>query len=398
VLNFEDKASILTRNADFDKIAARRELKPEQLAAKLEPIRRKLFDARAKRPRPFLDTKILAAWNGQMIAAHAVAGKVFKDKEYIAAAVRAGDFVQTKLIKDGRLQRTYMSDGDRGEARLNGYLDDYAFVVHGFLALNAATLDQRWLNAAVALTDATEKWFKDAEGGGYYFTSHDHEKLFARSKDQYDGAIPSGNSIAALNFVRLFKLTGAAKYRDLARTSFEAFAGSLKAEPSTLTTMLAALGEYLDVAAGAEAKGEEPKKNGGAKKSDSVVKVTADAEPPDAAGKQVVTVSLAIDDGWYTYGNPVGNKDMEGTETTVKVAGKGNPKLLGVEYPKGTPKKDKVLDMDIEYMIFEGKVTIKATVQRAMNDMEPIEVSVKFGACNKRGVCLLPATVKVPIK
>src|SRR5262245_16861664 len=139
-LNFEEKATILTRNADFEKLAAKRKVKPEQLSAQLEPVRRKLFEARAKRPRPFLDTKVLTAWNGQMIAGYAVAGRVFKDKDYLAAASRAADFVLTKMrTKDGRLMRTYMSADGKGEAKLNGYLDDYAFVVHGLLALHEAT-------------------------------------------------------------------------------------------------------------------------------------------------------------------------------------------------------------------------------------------------------------------
>src|SRR6185369_34341 len=145
---------------------------------------------------------------------------------------------------------------------------------------------------------------------------------------------------------------------------------------STMATMLAALSEYLDGTS--EVKTDEPQKpTGGARKSDAVVKVSATAEKPDAAGKQVVTVTLAIDDGWYTYGNPVGNKDMESSETTIEVSGKGKPKVLKVEYPKGTTKKDRLLDMDIEYLIYEGKVTIKATVQRGADDTEPLEVTAK---------------------
>jgi DsbC/DsbD-like thiol-disulfide interchange protein len=111
----------------------------------------------------------------------------------------------------------------------------------------------------------------------------------------------------------------------------------------------------------------------------------------------VVTVTLHIDDGWYTYGNPVGNSDLAGSETTIVVAGKGKPKVVGIEYPKGTLRKDKVLDQEIEYLIYEGKVTIKATVQRAAGDTEPIEITAKFGACNKKGVCLLPAAVKASV-
>jgi len=394
-LNFEQKASILTRNADMGAVAKKLNLSPEELAAKQAAAARKLLELRAKRERPFLDTKILTAWNGQMIAGYAAAGRVFKNKEYVAAAAKAADFIlATMRTKDGRLLRSYIKDS---EARLNAYLDDYAFLTHGLIALHEATGTQRWLDEAKSLTETMVKWHRDEKNGGYYYTSHDHEKLFARSKDQHDGAQPCGNSVAARNLVRLAKLTGDAKYRELAKSSFESFAGTLQENPSALSTMLVALGEYLEVTA--EAKPDDLKKpDRKPNKSDSKVKVSAVAEKPDAGGKQVVSVTLEIDTGWYTYANPVGNKDFEGGETTLKVAGKGNPKVLGIEYAKGQAKKSKLPDGEIEYLIYEGKVTFKATVQRMANDAEPLDVTVKYGACSHMGVCLLPTATTVSVK
>src|SRR5207248_10027310 len=127
-----------------------------------------------------------------------------------------------------------------------GYLDDYTYLVHGLLCLHDATKEKKWLDEAKALTDVMVKFHGDDKVGGFFYTSHDHEKLFARSKDQYDGAQPSGNSMTAWNLVRPAAKTGDATYRDLAKKSFEAFGATLQANPTALTTMLCAVGEYLD--------------------------------------------------------------------------------------------------------------------------------------------------------
>jgi uncharacterized protein len=217
---------------------------------RLAAPRRRLFEARAKRVRPFLDTKVLTGWNGQMIAGYAVAGQLLDEPKYTAAAAKAADFILAKLrTKDGRLLRTYGAPpGGRAEAKLNAYLDDYAYLVHGLLCLHDATKEKKWLDAARALTDVMVKYHLDDKNGGFFFTSSDHEKLFARGKDQYDGAQPSGNSVAAHNLVRMWQKTGEERYRGLAEKTFKAFAGSMKENPSGLTTMAEALALYLDAA------------------------------------------------------------------------------------------------------------------------------------------------------
>jgi len=222
---------------------------PDEATEKhLAPLRQKLFEARAPRVRPFLDTKVLTAWNGQMIAGYAVAGQFLEEPKYTAAAARAADFLLTKLrTKEGRLLRTYSArPGAAAEAKLNAYLDDYAFLIHGLLCLHDATKDKKWLDEAVALTDVMVKYHADEKGGGFFYTSKDHEKLFARGKDQYDGAQPSGNSVAALSLVRLGQKTGDARFRTLARKSLQAFALALQENPGGLTTMAEALALYVD--------------------------------------------------------------------------------------------------------------------------------------------------------
>lgn len=246
--NFESSHHILVLKKSLAEQARELKLTEEALDQQLDPLRQKLFEARAKRPRPFLDTKVLTAWNGQMIAGAALAGQALGDKKAIATAGKAADFVLKNLkTKEGRLLRTYGSaPGQKAEARLNGYLDDYAYLVHGLLTLHDVTGEARWLDEARALTDTMVQLHGDGDRGGFYFTSNDHEKLFARSKDQHDGAQPAGNSMAARNLVRLWIKTKDERYRKLAETTIKSLAGPLKSNPGSLSMLADALGMYLE--------------------------------------------------------------------------------------------------------------------------------------------------------
>src|SRR5260370_41888562 len=246
--NFEKEFSIRALKTPLKEGAAELKMSAEDLEKALTGLRQKLFDVRAKRPRPFLDTKVLTAWNGKMIAGMALAGQALDDKVSIEAAARAANFVLTNLRKpDGRLLRTWgAAPGQKAEARLNAYLDDYAFFIHGLLCLHDVTGDERWLKEAVALADVMIANHLDKKDGAFYFTSHDHEKLFARAKDQYDGAQPAGNSVAARDLVRLYQKTQNERYLKLAEKTIKALAGPLKDSPTSLTGLAEALGMYLD--------------------------------------------------------------------------------------------------------------------------------------------------------
>jgi len=135
---------------------------------------------------------------------------------------------------------------------------------------------------------------------------------------------------------------------------------------------------------------------GTAKRSDAVVKISAQTVAADNAHHRRITLTLKIDEGWYIYANPVGNAEMQGSETVVTVAG-NRAKLVKVVYPRGKLCKDKLLDQEIEYRIYEGTIQIEATVEPPPDD-QSIELAIKFGACNHRGSCLQPATVKIPVK
>jgi uncharacterized protein YyaL (SSP411 family) len=385
--NFEGKYFILTR-PDGVKDAA---------DVRVSEFKQRFFDARAKRPRPFLDTKVLTAWNGQMIAAYAVAGRLLNEPRYLEAAATAADFVLNHLrTADGRLLRTYgAAPGELARAKFAAYLDDYAFLAHGLLCLHDATGTARWLTEARALTDAMIRDHGDP-AGGFFYTAADHEKLFARAKDQHDGAQPSGNSAAVRNLVRLAAKTGDARYRDLAGKALKAFASALEQNPANLTLMAAALDEFLVGApapvAPAPQLADQPA-GGGAKRSDAVVKATATADKPGADGKQAVKITLAIEKNWHLYANPVGNEGLESSQITVSVTGKAKPQSVKIEYPKGKVVKDPLVG---DYLVYEGTVEIKAAVQRAGGDTGPLEVSIKLQACDEK-TCLLPATIKLTV-
>jgi uncharacterized protein YyaL (SSP411 family) len=246
--NFEEKYHILRLAKPLAEIARDEKLSVEELEARLAPVRKKLFDARGKRDRPLLNKIALTGWSGQMIAAYAVAGRALHEPGHVKTAVRAAELVlKQQRTKDGRLLRTWgAAPGQENRASGNAYLEDYAFFVHGLLALYDATGDKRWLDEARSLTDTMMKHHGDEKRGGFFFTAHDHEKLFVRHKDQYDGAQPSGNSVALRNLVRLARLTGERRYRDEAEKGFKAFAMPMRQYPTGLTTMLMGLEEFLD--------------------------------------------------------------------------------------------------------------------------------------------------------
>ena len=213
------------------------------LWAKLKPMHAAMLAARDKRPRPLTDTKILASWNGLMIRGLADAGRVFDRPDYIKAAAEAANFILSEMrTANGRLYRTYTD----GEAKLNAYLDDYAFLCDGLIALNKATKEKGWLDNAVELTDVQMRLFYDAERGGFYFTSNDHESLIARGKIPTDGAQPAGNSVATQNLVYLAAALDNEKYSAAAQKTLETAAPVMQKSPRVAPRMTLGLAEFME--------------------------------------------------------------------------------------------------------------------------------------------------------
>jgi uncharacterized protein YyaL (SSP411 family) len=395
--NFEERCYILKLSRPLEEIAKEQKLTKEELDKKLAALKVKMLEYRGKRPRPFLDTKILTAWNGQMIAGLAKAGEVLKEPEYIATAARAADFILKNCrTPDGRLLRTCSIKPDgKPEAKLNAYLDDYAFFIHGLLNLHEATGEKRWLDEAKALADLVVKWHGDSERGGYFYTSSDHEKLFARPKEYYDGAQPSANGFMARNLVRLSLKLKDDGYRKLAEKAFRQFAGILRSNPSSAPGLCFALQMYLDGKVETPPKKELGKDTPRIPKTEEVVKMTVSREKP-ANGKQVVTIRLSIEKPWHIYANPTGNPKVFG-QTTVTLRVNGKAVDADIEYPEGEMEIDKDTG---NYLIYQKEAVIKATIAKPVAADVPIDVTVKVQACTSgvNGRCLMPTDLKTTVK
>jgi uncharacterized protein YyaL (SSP411 family) len=208
----------------------------------LDAARKTLYEARAKRVWPGLDDKRLTAWNALAISALAEAGAVLGREDYLDAARQCAEFVLDSLSDEaGRLLRTY-KDGD---ARLNAYLEDHAFLLEALLTLYEASFESRWFEAARDLADTTVARFGDPERGGFFSTSADHEELIARRKEVGDHPIPSGNSAAALGLLRLAALTGDDHYGTEAQRVLYLFAKPAVEHPETFAHLLRALDFHL---------------------------------------------------------------------------------------------------------------------------------------------------------
>ncbi len=226
--NFHEESSgvrsgdnILHLPVDPSEVAKERGLGVDELAERLATMRSKLFDVREERIHPYKDDKVLADWNGLMIAALAFGGRVLDDDRYTDAARRAAEFVISEMrSEEGRLLHRYRG----GQSDIPAFLDDHAFLGWGLFELYQTTQDARWLREARGLVDAMIRQFHDGEGGGFYFTANDAEELLDRAKELYDGAVPSGNSVAAWLLARLGHLNGEAGLIEIADRTIAAFA------------------------------------------------------------------------------------------------------------------------------------------------------------------------------
>ena len=240
--NFEHGNSILNIPVPADGIAKLFKISPDRVREIVEKGARKLFEVREQRVKPGRDEKVQTSWNGLMISSFARAFSVLNEERYRIAAEGAARFILEHLYKDEKLLHTWKD----GRARFNGYLDDYAFFICGLLDLYEATLDEKWLREALALTGVMVAQFWDQEGGGFFFTGRDHEKLLVRSKNPFDNAIPSGNSTAAHALLRLSALTGRQDLTEKGERVLEVFRDFMAESPGGFAHMLGALDFFIE--------------------------------------------------------------------------------------------------------------------------------------------------------
>ncbi|MBJ95958.1 MAG: thioredoxin domain-containing protein [Rickettsiales bacterium] len=239
--NFEGR-NILHRPRALEHVAEEQGLTVDALQALIAESRVQLREARAARPAPLRDEKVLASWNGLMISAFAQASGVLGDQHWRSIAAQAADFILASMRVEGRLRRSYKD----GRASFNAYLDDYAFLIAGLLDLFEAGAGSGYLAEAIALDWILHRHYEDREHGAFFLTSDDHEQLLVREKPIQDGAEPCGNSVQVLNLMRLARITGEDRYRARADQAVSAVSAVLSQWPTALAEMLLAVDYRYD--------------------------------------------------------------------------------------------------------------------------------------------------------
>ena len=233
-----NKKNILHLVKPFEQLAFEANLSVDGLVQRLKRIQRLLFKTREKRKHPAKDDKILVDWNGLTIAALAKASTAFGEPKYLQAAKKAAYFILNVLKEEnGMLYHRYA----KGERAIEGFLDDYSFLVWGLLEIYEACFEDKFIEAAVDVSKYMIKEFWDKDVGGFYFTPKDRNSTNLRRKEKFDGAVPSGNSVALLNLVRLSLLTGEPVYEELSSQIIRAFSEDVKSYPSGHSFMLMGL-------------------------------------------------------------------------------------------------------------------------------------------------------------
>jgi hypothetical protein len=239
--NFED-GNILNVRSSPEIAAQQLGIGLEKLGEILDRSRKLLFEVRESRVKPFRDEKILTAWNGLMLATFAESAAILESKECLQIARKNADFILGNLQKDGYLLRTFKD----GRGKLNAYLEDYANFADGLIELFQVSGEAKYLAEAKRLADLMIAEFWDESNGGFYFTASNHENLPVRSKDFYDNATPSGNSVAADVLLKLAKLLGDVTYENYAVTILRSVAAQIKKYPQAFGRLLSALEFYLN--------------------------------------------------------------------------------------------------------------------------------------------------------
>ncbi len=234
--NFEHQTNIFHLDPDAD------------WSVKKDPLivsaHQKLFEVRKKRIHPYKDDKVLTSWNGLMIQAFAKGYQVLGDKRYLQAAQNAALFIQKYLYQAEKLLRRYRD----GEARFSGFLEDYAFLIHGLLELYQSDFNPDWIEWAEKLQNKQDELFWDKKEGGYFFSEVNSTDLFVRKKESYDGATPSGNSVSALNLLRLYGFTLNREHDKKAEATFGFISKDVERYPPGYSMALCALDYKLDLA------------------------------------------------------------------------------------------------------------------------------------------------------
>lgn len=396
--NYRDEAAgerpgtnIVYLKKSLKEAAKTEKLSLKDLQKHLKNNREKLLDVRNKRIWPGLDDKVLVNWNGLMIGGFAYAGKELNEPKYVNAAQGAANFILAKMRKNGRLIHRYR----QGQAKLDAYLDDYAFLADGLLQLYDATGDERWIAEAKALVEVLFEHYQDKEGA-FFHTADDHEKLLMRTKEPYDRAIPSGNGVAAAVLVKLSHITGDKKYLEQARRLLNFFLGFMEQAPSATATMIIAVDLLEDIKLSPTDTGEKPK----AQLRKQPLTVQAFASDVTVSPGQTIQMSIKIDidKGYHINSSKPLTKNLIATSVSLKK--QPQAAITTISYPKG---KEVKFQFSPEFLsVYEQSVKIEfavAIAKDAKAGKTDLEIEVKTQACTET-LCLAPEIhlLSIPIQ
>jgi uncharacterized protein YyaL (SSP411 family) len=351
-------------------------LSEEELRARLEPGRQALFEARGRRPRPLVDDKVLADWNGLMIEAMARGGDRLAERAYVEAARRAADFVLTRLRapEGGTLLHAWRED----RARIPAFLDDYAFVVSGLLALHAVTGEERWRAEATRLAAEQERRLGDPAGG--YFAAGEDSRLLFRAKPAYDGAVASGNGVTALNLTELGRRTGDVSFRSRAEGVLRTFGGAMGAMPLAHASLVRAWDRWRATpGASTPARSAPVATEALEDTARDVVEVNGQLTAGPGPWRPFV-VELAIRPGWHVNAHPASLPSLVATSLGPVLG-----QLRGLHYPAGEPFGPAAEPISV----YRGRVVLEGEIEPPAGGAPSLELT--YQACDDRR-CLPPVT------
>ena len=403
----DGKGGVLYKASAVDSAAFEIGMAPDDLRGRVKGMSARLMEHRASRKSPLVDTKVLTAWNGLMIDSYAYAYEVTGSDRYRRIAARAADFLLTNLrTETGDLMRTYRN----GVVKYRAYQEDYAFLIQSLIRLNAVTGEARWQEEARALTDRMIETFWDDLNGGFFFTDGE-DSLIVRTKNPFDAAQPSGNSVGAHVLVALARATGSRAYYDRAFQTFRAFAKGIQEEPGRFTHQITALNTFLntnwddvlnDPAHGSAPVGQDARSPlfrdslMDLMSNDNVVvhpTLSLAAEKPKKGELFDAVVHIRIDPGWHINAMPATTKDL--IPTSVVFNADVPIEVVAIEYPKGRNKRLAFSEQPLS--IYQDEIEIRATLRipfgTRLRSGTELRAILTYQTCND-AVCMAPGELQ----
>jgi hypothetical protein len=385
---FEKTHYVLHFPAPVEELAAKQEQSREELLEEIGPWRRKLLAARSQRERPLTDDKILADWNGMAIAGLATAGRVLEEPEMTKMAVRAAQFVLDSMWIEVEGRRELQHAYRQGRAHIPAFLADYSYLVHGLLALYRATGRAGWLEAAEELTREQQRRLGDPRGA--FYVAAESEDLLFRSRDPFDGAVPSANGVALWNLLELSQLStgdSAAGYREQAGNSLEAFADLLERQPSGARSIALGAVRYAGGWPGTtQRNANESLRDGLSGEARGVVESSLRLDAEDSSGGRAFYVTLEIAEGWHLNANPASLDFL--VPTSLAITDGESP---DIEYPAGEIVRFAFAEEALR--VYQGTVTLRG---RLPTKFSGDSVELTYQACDLDR-CLPPVTRRLTL-